>query len=88
MPTVGEQKYQPLGSKSQKMAYASAFSHENETAEPGYYSVFLDTYGIKAELTATKRAALHRYTFPESKDAGFILDLDYSIQGQGNRIHQ
>ena len=85
MPTVGEQKYQPLGSKSQKMAYASAFSHENETAEPGYYSVFLDTYGIKAELTATKRAALHRYTFPESKDAGFILDLDYSIQGQRNK---
>lgn len=85
MPTVGEQKYQPLGSKSQKMAYASAFSHENETAEPGYYSVFLDTYGIKAELTATKRAALHRYTFPESKDAGFVLDLDYSIQGQRNK---
>ena len=85
MPTVGEQKYQPLGSKSQKMAYAYAFSHENETAEPGYYSVFLDTYGIKAELTATKRAALHRYTFPESKDAGFILDLDYSIQGQRNK---
>ena len=85
MPTVGEQKYQPLGSKSQKMAYASAFSHENETAEPGYYSVFLDTYGIKAELTAAKRAALHRYTFPESKDAGFILDLDYSIQGQRNK---
>ena len=85
MPTVGEQKYQPLGSKSQKMAYASAFSHENETAEPGYFSVFLDTYGIKAELTATKRAALHRYTFPESKDAGFILDLDYSIQGQRNK---
>ena len=85
MPTVGEQKYQPLGSKIQKMAYASAFSHENETAEPGYYSVFLDTYGIKAELTATKRAALHRYTFPESKDAGFILDLDYSIQGQRNK---
>ena len=85
MPTVGEQKYQPLGSKSQKMAYASAFSHENETAEPGYYSVFLDSYGIKAELTATKRAALHRYTFPESKDAGFILDLDYSIQGQRNK---
>ena len=85
MPTVGEQKYQSLGSKSQKMVYASAFSHENETAEPGYYSVFLDTYGIKAELTATKRAALHRYTFPESKDAGFILDLDYSIQGQRNK---
>ena len=78
MPTVGEQKYLPTGSQSQQMAYASAFSHQNETAEPGYYSVFLDTYQVKAELTASKRAAIHRYTFPESKEAGFILDLDYS----------
>ena len=41
MPTVGRQDYHSMGSKSQQMAYASAFSHENETAEPGYYSVFL-----------------------------------------------
>lgn len=47
--------------------------------------MFLDTYGVKAELTATSRAALHRYTFPESSEAGFILDLDYSLQGQHNR---
>ena len=84
MPTVGEQKYEPTGSKSQRMAYASAFSHANETAEPGYYSVFLDTYGVKAELTATERAAIHRYTFPESTESGFILDFDYSLQRQTN----
>lgn len=46
--------------------------------------MFLDTYGVKAELTATKRGAIHRYTFPESKEAGFILDLDYSLQRQTN----
>ena len=78
MPTVGRQDYHSMGSKSQQMAYASAFSHENETAEPGYYSVFLDRYGVKAELTSTKRAAIHRYTFPKAEDAGFILDLDYN----------
>ena len=66
------------------MAYASAFSHENETAQPGYYSVFLDRYKVKAELTATRRAAIHRYTFPKAEDAGFILDLDYSLQRQTN----
>lgn len=84
MPTVGVQEYYAMGSESQKMAYASDFSHKNEVAVPGYYSVFLDRYGVKAELTASKRAALHRYTFPESKDAGFILDLDYSLQRQKN----
>lgn len=84
MPTVGEQKIAPLGAKSQKMAYASAFSHKNEVAKAGYYSVFLDTYKVKAELSATNRAAIHRYTFPASNESGFILDLDYNIQGQTN----
>lgn len=85
MPTVGRQDYHSMGSQSQQMAYASPFSHKNEKAEPGYYSVFLDRYKVKAELSATKRAAIHRYTFPESKDAGFILDFDYSLQRQTNK---
>ena len=84
MPTVGKQDYQAMGSKSQQMAYASAFSHQNEMAQPGYYSVVLDRYNVKAELTATKRAAIHRYTFPQSDESGFILDLDYSLQRQKN----
>lgn len=99
MPTVGKQRTESAaeatssetsfsatgGSPAQTLPYASRFSHRNEVASPGYYSVFLDTYGVKAELTATSRAALHRYTFPESTEAGFILDLDYSLQGQHNR---
>ena len=84
MPTVGRQDYHAMGEESQQMAYASAFSHENETAQPGYYSVFLERYKVKAELTATRRAAIHRYTFPKAEDAGFILDLDYSLQRQTN----
>ena len=84
MPTVGEQDYHAMGTESQQMAYASAFSHQNEEAQPGYYSVMLDRYQVKAELTATKRAAIHRYTFPESAEAGFILDFDYSLQRQKN----
>ena len=86
MPTVGEQKVEYLGKESQQRPFASAFSHRNEYAEPGYYSVFLDTYGVKAELTATERAAMHRYTFPESKESGFILDMDYNIQQQTNLV--
>lgn len=84
MPTVGKQIYNPQDYTSQTLPYASGFSHKNETAEPGYYSVFLDRYKVNAELTATKRAALHRYTFPASDEAGFILDMDYSIQHQTN----
>lgn len=84
MPTVGKQTYQTTDSQSQQLPYASAFSHENESAEPGYYSVFLDRYQVKAELSASKRGAIHRYTFPASKESGFIIDLDYSLQRQTN----
>ena len=84
MPTVGKQQYLTTDPQSQILAYASSFSHENEVAEPGYYAVFLDTYQVKAEISATKRGAIHRYTFPESTESGFIIDLDYSLQRQTN----
>lgn len=84
MPTVGQQR---IGAPTdeQSMPYASRFSHQKENATPGYYAVHLDTYDVQAELTASPRVAMHRYTFPKSDEAGFILDLDYSLQGQYNR---
>ena len=44
--------------------YRSHFSHDDEVATAGYYSVLLRDYGIRAEMTATQRVALQRYTFP------------------------
>ena len=57
--------------------YASKFSHTNEKAEPGYYSVKLDDDGIFAEMTATKRVGMHRYTFPGSVVPNVLLDLEW-----------
>jgi len=59
--------------------YRSGFhpSPQGEEASAGYYKVILDKYHIKAELTATKRAGLHRYTFPASKNAGIVIDLKH-----------
>jgi|GEM_PF-5575615 len=45
------------------------FSHAGETVSPGYYSVRLKDYDIKVELTVSKRAGMHRYTFLEPKDS-------------------
>lgn len=58
--------------------YKSHFSHKDETASPGYYSVLLDRYDIKVELTTSERVAVHRYTFnnPEGQRA-FIIDLNH-----------
>lgn len=43
--------------------YCSTYSHNNESAHPGYYQVFLQRYGINAEMTSTLRCAYHRFTF-------------------------
>ena len=54
----------------------SAYSHEREQAEPGYYSVDLLDFGIRAELSATDRCGVHRYTFPTgSKRQYFCIDM-------------
>ena len=57
----------------------SYFSHQHETATAGYYSVDLLSYGIKAELTATPRVGVQRYTFPKDKQSKITVDLGYSI---------
>lgn len=79
MPTTGDLKLNPGTAAKHKEGFRSLFSHKNELAEPGYYSILLDDYGIKAELTATSRVGIHRYTFPESENSHIILDLVHGI---------
>ncbi|EON75648.1 Alpha-1,2-mannosidase [Lunatimonas lonarensis] len=55
--------------------YFSKFSHDQEVVEPGYHSLFLDRFGIRAELSATHRVGIHRYTFPTGKKAGILFHL-------------
>ena len=57
----------------------SKFSHENEKSSPGYYTVDLLDYGIKAELTATNRVGIHRYTFPKDTATAIHIDLGYAL---------
>ena len=67
--------------------YCSSFSHQQEVVRPGYYSVYLQTPRIKAELTATTRCGMHRYTYPAVPDGnrrGAILDL---VHGLGDRVY-
>lgn len=54
--------------------YRSSFSHADEVANGGYYSVNL-TNGVKAELTASTRAGVHRYAFPANQVANIVIDL-------------
>ncbi len=55
--------------------YCSWFSHSDEEAHPGYYSVFLQRYHVRAELTTTLRCALHRYTFRPEDEKRLLVDI-------------
>ena len=77
MPVTGNLKLSP-GSKSKPdEGYRSRFSHDEESASPGYYKVRLKDYDIMAELTVSPRCGFHRYTFPESESSHIILDLSH-----------
>jgi predicted alpha-1,2-mannosidase len=86
MPVAGEVRLDPGEADKPGSGYRSRFNHATESAEPGYYSVRLDDYGIRAELTASRRAGLHRYTFPRDKPAHVILDLRYSIYDYPGKV--
>ena len=81
MPTTGDINILPGTKDDPDAGYRSRFRHENETASPGYYSVFLDDYKIKAELTATTRAGMQRYTFPQTQKAHILFDLQVPEEG-------
>ncbi|MBB2147887.1 GH92 family glycosyl hydrolase [Pedobacter gandavensis] len=75
MPTQGVLKMNPGTADVPGSGFRSSYSHANETAEAGYYKVKLDDHKIQAELTASKRVGMHRYTFPKSDQSHIILDL-------------
>jgi len=87
-PPLAEMQEEALGENSGWIfdkpvpGYRSFFSHDREEARAGYYSVYLDTPGVKTELTATTRCGMHRYTYPDlawGASCGVILDLVHGI---------
>ena len=79
MPTTGELKLNPGTADQPENGYRSRFSHKTEKSIPGYYEVMLDDYQVKAQLTATPRVGVHRYTFPKDQESRIILDLNHGI---------
>ena len=75
MPVIGEVKYERGHIDDPQSGMWSMADRTKEIATVGYYSVPLTRYGIKAEMTATARVGLHRYTFPASQEAAIVFDL-------------
>ena len=70
MPTMGDPNFSPK-------EYASSFSHNNEKATAGFYSVKLDKHNIDVNLTTSTRIGFHQYTFNNAGQANIILDLNH-----------
>lgn len=75
MPVIGDVTYARGEEDKPESGLWSYADRSNEVSVPGYYSVPLTRYGILAEMTATNRVGLHRYTFPASEESAIVFDL-------------
>ena len=83
-PTTGELRTVPgEPTDSVSLGYRSRFDKKDEVARPGYYSVLLKDYGVKAELTATKRVAFHRYTYSGDGQANLVFNIGTKMGESG-----
>ena len=73
MPVVGMSP-----ARITEVGHTTRFSHANERAAPGYYDLTLAD-GVRVELTATQRVALHRFTFPAEGDPVVLIDLAHTL---------
>ena len=66
-------------------SFASAFSHTNESAAPGFYQVRLDN-GIETALTVSPRAGVARFSFPAHSPAGLLIRADGAVTVKGQEV--
>ena len=86
MPQTGKLQLNPGTKQNPDGGYRQRFSHDTEIAHPGYYEVMLADNGIRAELTATQRVGIHRYTFPKGADQRMIVDLVHGIYNYDGKV--
>lgn len=79
MPYSGEVRLNPGTAESPDSGYRSRYSKKSESASPGYYAVYLEGPGVYAELTATPRVGVHRYTYTRTDSSGIVLDMNAGI---------
>jgi predicted alpha-1,2-mannosidase len=85
MPTTGELRTIPGAVDTTGAGYRSFFDKKDEVLHPGYYSVLLKDYSIKAELTSTDRVSFHRYTFPAGNRSHILFDIG-NKQGESGEV--
>ena len=83
MPQTGALRLQP--GTVENPGYRQRYSHETEHAQPGYYEVTLED-GVRAQLTATQRVGVHKYTFPADSLQRLVVDLLHGIYNYDGKV--
>lgn len=86
MPQTGEVKLERGDIATPGSGYTAQFDHASEQAQPGYYAVTLKDRNIRAELTASARVGVHRYTFPKGTPAHVLVDLRTSLYDHPGKV--
>lgn len=79
MPVQREVEVNKIVASREDYDYKSSFSHDKESAAPGFYSVYLNDNHVKVELTASERAGFHQYTFDGTGKPQIVIDLGFAI---------
>ena len=80
----------PIDPKNHRLGKGMPFSHQEEFASPGYYAVKLPTAGVLAEITASPRVGVHRYTFNPNENPHILIDVMNTLGGKkstGGKLH-
>ena len=80
VPGTGSPKSATGTEEDPDSGYRSRFSHQREWAAPGYYTVDLLDYGVKAEMTAAARSGILRFTYPAADSAFVMVDLNHTLR--------
>ena len=81
MPTTGPLRTFKGTENKPEEGYRSRYSHDTEITQAGYYSVYLQDYQVKVELTSAPRSGILRFTYPESEKSRIQIDLARRIGG-------
>jgi len=85
VPQLGEGRLRPGTKESPESGYRQRFSHADESATAGYYSVKLAS-GVKVELAAATHAGMMRFTFPATEHAAILTDLTHVLKSEKAKI--
>lgn len=87
MPQTGKLLLNPGTRQNPDAGYRSRYSHDTEKASVGYYEVTLADNGVRAQLTATQRVGIHKYSFPkDAKEARLVIDLIHGIYNYDGKV--